>query len=171
MSVDGRCLPLKWAAVFASFGGSTFCLCAVGMAGTWPGLLWCRKDLWWLDLICSARLVGLMFNMCCGSSIHIRLIGSNRIIHLPYPLGSSAPLGSRWFVGQRHEHRNATLSCKEILVSVGFNEIKAFFTPWRGHGGAAAAAAVAVVAVSPSGMSAGCKARGVKRENTCRKCL
>lgn len=61
---------------------SAFCFCAVGMAGTWPGLL---GALMWegsfddLILICTTQLVGLMFNTCYRSSIQVFLIGSNRI--------------------------------------------------------------------------------------------
>ena len=60
-----------------------------------------RRIFWWLDLVCAVRLVGLMFNTCYHSSIHVLLIGSNRmitalslgILHYLSLLGACGPVG------------------------------------------------------------------------------
>lgn len=69
MTLNSRSLPLKWAVVCA--------LCQIWLLRfsflhCWYGRhvarsaqdFDVRRIFWWLDLICSARLVGLMFNTC-----------------------------------------------------------------------------------------------------------
>lgn len=90
---------------FARFSSSAFRCCTVGMAGTWPGLLRAfdvRRIFWWLDLISSTQLVGLMFSICYRSSIHIFLIGSNGITHHPYRCVFNVTVGCVRFAGQGH---------------------------------------------------------------------
>ncbi len=105
MALDSRSLPLKWAAV-----------CALGQIRLLPFLFrhsWygrhvarsaqsfdVRRIFWWLDLICTARLVGLMFNACFYSSIPILLIGSNRIITTLFCRYSALGMGVCLIVAQ-----------------------------------------------------------------------
>lgn len=103
MTSDSGSLPLKWAAVCAlhqiwllrflflhSWYGRHMARSAKGFD--------VRRIFWWLDLICRARLVGLMFNTGYHSSIHILLIGPNRIIPRVFHITQ----GCWGFEGQRH---------------------------------------------------------------------
>lgn len=128
MTSEAGSPPLKWVAISAALCQlwlfkNCFGFCTFSMAGTWPGLgvFDVRKIFWWLDLICSARLVGLLFNTCYYSSFHILVIGSNRVIPASLRILLKFSLPAK--IGRGHRatpshslviHMNCSQSCTDI---------------------------------------------------------